>query len=175
MVCPRVLISAMKSRIRFLLVYSLIPVAVACSSTAKPVESTPTAPPSTAASNPGITEAEVLAVAAQVYPKQNGSYGVCGVDGNPESCPYSDRLKARLKETKQNLLRSAQNPTLTYAASAELLDPNTAIAHVVLFGGRMNFDLWITRQADRLVVDDQICSGRKETSIYATPVVACSS
>jgi hypothetical protein len=165
----------MKSQIRFLLVCSLIPVAVACSSTAKPVESTPTASPSSAASNAGITQAEVLAVAAQVYPKQNGYYSVCGVDGNLESCPYSDRLKARLQETKQNLVRGAQNPSLTFAASADMVGPNTSIviAHVVLFEGRMHFDLWITRQGDRLVVDDQICTGRKETSIYATPIVAC--
>jgi hypothetical protein len=165
----------MTSQIRFVLFCSLIAVAVACSSTAKPVESTPTAPPSTAASNPAITEAEVLAVAAQVYPKQNGYYGVCGGNGNLESCPYSDRLKARLQETKQNLVRGAQNPSLTFAASADLVGPNTSIviAHVVLFEGRMHFDLWITRQGGRVVVDDQICSGRKETSIYANPVVAC--
>ena len=175
MLWPRVLFCEMTSQIRVVLFCSLIAVAVACSSTAKPIESTPPAPPSTAASQAGITQAEMLAVGAQVYPKQNGYYGVCGGDGNPESCPYSDRLKARLRETKQTLLRGAQNPSSTFAASADVLSPNAGTVHVVLFEGRMKFDLWITQQGDRLVVDDQICTGRKDTSIYATPVAACQS
>jgi hypothetical protein len=165
----------MNSQIRLLIVCSLITVALACNSTAKPVESTPTAPSSNAAPNAEITQAEVLALAAKVYPKQNGYYGVCGGDGNLESCPYSDRLKARLKQSRQTLLRGAQNLSLTYSASAELLSPNTGIAHVALFERRMNFDLWITRQGDRLVIDDQICTDRFETSIYVNPVVACRS
>src|SRR3981081_883531 len=135
----------MNSQIRLLIVCSLITVALACNSTAKPVEPPPTPPRSNAAPNAQIPQAEVLALAAKVYPKQNGYYGVCGGDGNLESCPYSDRLKARLRETKQTLLRGAQNPSSTFAASADVLSPNAGTVHVVLFEGRMKFDLWITQ------------------------------
>jgi len=33
-------------------------------------------------------------------------------------------------------------------------------------------DLWLVRQGHALSVDDEICAGRKDTSIYAT-FVAC--
>jgi hypothetical protein len=163
----------MKNGTRFLLVASLLSAAVACGS---PTSSAPPgSTPSPVTTGAALTQADVVAVAQQVYPKQDGYYGVCGNNGDPTNCPYSERLKARLTETKETLLRGAQNPSTTFAASAELLSPSTGIAHVALFQGRMNFDLWVTRQGDRLVVDDQICSGRKETSIYATPVVPCES
>jgi hypothetical protein len=164
----------MKNQLRVLLVGPLLLAAIACggvTNSAAPPKPSPTA----VATSAGITPADVVAVAQQVYPKQDGYYGVCGANGDLTNCPYSERLKSRLTETKETLLRGAQNPSSTFAASAELLGPTTGIAHVALFQGRMNFDLWVTRQGDRLVVDDQICSGRKETSIYATPVVTCES
>jgi hypothetical protein len=33
-------------------------------------------------------------------------------------------------------------------------------------------DLWAVRQGNTLLVDDEICAGRKETSIYG-PFVTC--
>jgi hypothetical protein len=164
----------MKNLMRFLLVGSLLWAAVACGSATNSAAS-PQSSPSAIPTGAAITQADLVAVAQLVYPKQDGYYGVCGGNGDPSSCPYSDRLKARLTETKETLLRGAQNPSTTLAASAELLGPSTGIAHVALFQGRMNFDLWMTRQRDQLVVDDQICSGHKETSIYITPVVPCQS
>ncbi len=119
-----------------------------------------------------VTEAQIASLARQVFPAAGGSYSVCGADGRLAGCPYSDRLKTRLAEIKQTLLR-AQNPSHTLQVTAELMSPETGIAHVALFSGREKLDLWVTRQGGNLVVDDEICAGRKETSIYATPFVAC--
>ena len=119
-----------------------------------------------------VTASQIAALAHQVFPAAGGFYTVCGADGQVASCPYSDRLKARLTELKQTLMR-AQNPSDTLQLTAELMGPESGIAHVDLFGGREKLDLWVTKQAGHLVVDDEICAGRKNTSIYATPFVAC--
>jgi hypothetical protein len=87
------------------------------------------------------------------------------------ACPYTDRLKARLTDLRQTLIR-AQNPSDTREITAEIMSPNVGIAHVKLFRGRQALDLWVVQQGQALLVDDEICAGRKETSIYAT-FVAC--
>jgi hypothetical protein len=116
-----------------------------------------------------MTKQEIVALAETVFPNeaQYGYYGVCGVDGNVSLCPYTDRLKARLTELRATLTR-AQNPSLTREITAEILSPNAGIAHVRLFQGREQLDLWVVRRGDALLVDDEICAGRKDTSIYAT-------
>ena len=130
--------------------------------------------PVTAPAPPGsVTSQQITALAETVFPNeaQYAYYGVCGVDGNVTACPYTDRLKARLTELRATLTR-AQNPSQTREITAEILSPNAGIAHVRLFQGRMTLDLWVVRRGETLLVDDEICGGRKDTSIYAT-VVSC--
>jgi hypothetical protein len=131
------------------------------------------APTSTPSPSGSVTTQQVAALAEQVFPKatQNGFYVVCGLDGNVSACPYTDRLKARLTDLRQTLIR-AQNPSDTREITAEIMSPNVGIAHVKLFRGRQALDLWVVQQGQALLVDDEICAGRKETSIYAT-FVAC--
>jgi hypothetical protein len=115
-----------------------------------------------------VTAQQITALAEQVFPKatQDGGYGVCGVDGNVSACPYTDRLKARLAQLGQTLAR-AQNPSATREVTGEILSPNAGIAHVKLFGGLETLDLWVVQRGQMLLVDDEICAGRKDTSIYA--------
>jgi hypothetical protein len=128
---------------------------------------------STAAPPGSMTKQQIVALAETVFPKeaQYAYYGVCGADGNVTPCPYTDRLKARLTELRATLSR-AQNPSLTREITAEILSPNAGIAHVKLFEGRMTLDLWVVMREQALLVDDEICAGRKDTSIYAT-FVSC--
>ena len=126
-------------------------------------------PASTPSPSDSVTAQQIAAVAEQVFPKvgQQSAYAVCGADGNVSACPYTDRLKARLTELRQTLLR-AQNLSTTREITAEMMSPVVGIAHVTLFQGRTKFDLWIVQRDERLLVDDEICAGRKDTSIYAT-------
>ncbi|MDQ6722006.1 MAG: hypothetical protein M3003_14585 [Candidatus Dormibacteraeota bacterium] len=126
-------------------------------------------PASSPAPSTSVTTQQIAALAKQVFPKsaQYGWYGVCGLDGNVTACPYTDRLKARLTELRQTLAR-AQNPSATREITAEIMSPDTGIAHVKLFAGRATLDLWVVHRGQALLVDDEICAGRKETSIYAT-------
>jgi len=138
-------------------------------STAGPAN-TPTTSPTASRS---VTPQQIAALAEQVFPKmaQPGYYGVCGLDGNVNACPYTDRLKARLTALRQTLAR-AQNPSNTREITAEIMSPESGIAHVKLFQGRQMLDLWVVQRGQTLLVDDEICAGRKDTSIYAT-FVAC--
>jgi hypothetical protein len=121
------------------------------------------------AASGSVTAQQITALAEQVFPKvgQQGAYAVCGADGNVSACPYTDRLKARLTELRETLLR-AQNLSTTREITAETLSPVVGIAHVKLFQGRTSLDLWLVRQGQALLVDDEICAGRKDTSVYAT-------
>jgi hypothetical protein len=131
------------------------------------------APASTPSSSDSVRTQQIAALAEQVFPKmgQQEAYGVCGSDGNVSACPYTDRLKARLTELRMTLLR-AQNLSTTREITAEIMSPEVGIAHVTLFQGRTKFDLWIVQRGGELLVDDEICAGRKDTSIYAK-FVAC--
>ena len=130
-------------------------------------------PDTTPAPSDSVATQQIAALAEQVFPKvgEQGAYAVCGADGNVSACPYTDRLKARLTELRQTLLR-AQNLSTTREITAEMMSPVVGIAHVTLFQGRTKLDLWIVQRDGRLLVDDEICAGRKDTSIYAT-FVAC--
>lgn len=132
-------------------------------------------PASTSTPSGSVTTQQIAALAEQVFPKarQDGRYGVCGVDGNVTACPYTDRLKARLAQLGQTLAR-AQNPSATRDITAEIMSPDAGIAHVKLFQGRNTLDLWVVQRGQQLLVDDEVCAGRKDTSIYAT-FVACDS
>src|ERR1700736_5483943 len=132
-----------------------------------------TSPVSTPTATGSLTTQQIAALAEQVFPKvaQTGYYGVCGLDGNISTCPFTDRLKARLTELRQTLAR-AQNPSDTREITAEIMSPDAGIAHVKLFQGRQTLDLWLVQRGQALLVDDEICAGRKDTSIYAT-FVAC--
>jgi hypothetical protein len=118
-----------------------------------------------------VTTQQIAALAEQVFPKvsEQPAYGVCGADLNFSACPYTDRLKARLTELRQTLLR-AQNLSTTREITAEMMSPVVRIAHVTLFQGRTKLDLWIVQRTEGFLVDDEICAGRKDTSIYATYV-----
>jgi hypothetical protein len=54
-------------------------------------------------------------------------YGVCGADLNFSACPYSDRLKARLTELRETLVRGAQNLSTTRQMTAEIAGPDAGI------------------------------------------------
>jgi hypothetical protein len=125
-------------------------------------------PPSTPAPSGSVTTQQIVALAEQVFPKatQEGRYGVCGIDGIVSACPYTDRLKARLAQLGQTLAR-AQNPSATREITAEIMSPDAGIAHVKLFQGRSTLDLWVVQRGQQLLVDDEVCSGRRETSIFA--------
>ena len=120
-----------------------------------------------------LTAAQVVTVAQQAFPlvKEYGYYGVCGLNGDTSACPYSDRLKSRLAELRDTLLR-AQNPSQTLEVTAELTGPSTGVAHVTLFGGRQKLDLAVVSAGGRVLVDDEICAGRPGTSIYE-PFTVC--
>ena len=152
-----------------LVALSLMTVTLAACGTSQPTAGTGGSP----APSSSVTSQQIAAVAERVFPKvaQQGYYGVCGVDGNVAACPYTDRLKARLTELHQTLIR-AQNPSDTREVTAEIMSPDAGIAHIKLFQGRQLLDLFVVRQAQALLVDDEICAGRKDTSIYA-PFVAC--
>jgi hypothetical protein len=120
-----------------------------------------------------VTGQQIVALAEQVFPKvsEQPAYGVCGADSNFSACPYTDRLKARLTQQRETLLR-AQNLSTTRGITGEVTSADAGIAHVKLFQGRQAVDLYLVRQGNALLVDDEICAGRKDTSIYAT-YVAC--
>ena len=120
-----------------------------------------------------VTTQQITALAEQVFPKLSSGalYGVCGLDGNLTACPYTDRLKARLTDLRQTIAR-AQNPSDTRAITAELMGTEVGIAHVKLFQGREALDLWVIQRDGTLLVDDEICAGRKDTSIFAA-FVSC--
>src|SRR5205814_5326818 len=130
-------------------------------------------PVTTPAPSDSVATQQIAALAEQVFPKvgEQGAYAVCGADGNVSACPFTDRLKARLTELRQTLLR-AQNLSTTREITAEMMSPVVGIAHVTLFQGRTKLDLWIVQRDERLLVDDEMCAGRKDTSIYA-PFVTC--
>ena len=129
-------------------------------------------PPASAASG-SVTTQQITALAEQVFPKASDqpAYGVCGADLNFSACPYTDRLKARLTEQRETLLR-AQNLSTTREITGEVTSADAGIAHVKLFQGRQAMDLYVVREGNTLLVDDEICAGRKDTSIYAK-FVAC--
>lgn len=128
-------------------------------------------PASVAAGGSDITAQEITAVAEQTFPKVDQYYVPCGLDGNLTSCPYTDRLKARLTELRETLGR-AQNPSATRTVQPKVTGPDSGVAHVVMFQGRQAMDLIVVKQAGRVLVDDETCTGRPGTSIYA-PLVAC--
>jgi hypothetical protein len=125
------------------------------------------------AADGSLTTAQTTAVAEQTFPliQPYGYYAVCGVDGDLSACPYTPRLKARLAELRATLSR-AQNPSATRVVSAELTGPSTGLAHVSLFDGREQLDLSVVLQGGQVLVDDESCTGRADTSIYET-LVAC--
>ena len=125
-------------------------------------------PPASTASS-SVTTQQITALAEQVFPKssEQPAYGVCGADLNFSGCPYTDRLKARLTQQRETLLR-AQNLSTTREITGEVTSGDAGIAHVKLFQGRQAMDLTVVRQGNALLVDDETCAGRKDTSIYAT-------
>ncbi|MDQ6714276.1 MAG: hypothetical protein M3Z28_13975 [Candidatus Dormibacteraeota bacterium] len=126
-------------------------------------------PASSPAPSTSVTTQQIAALAKQIFPKasEQPAYGVCGADLNFSPCPYTDRLKARLTQLRETLLR-AQNLATTREITGEVMSADAGIAHVKLFQGRTTLDLWVVQRGQALLVDDEVCSGRKETSIYAT-------
>jgi hypothetical protein len=127
-------------------------------------------PSASTTTSDSVTKQQITALAEQVFPKvsEQPAYGVCGADLNFSACPYTDRLKARLTELRETLVRGAQNLSTTREINAEITGPDAGIAHVKLFQGRKALDLYVVRQGNVLLVDDDICAGRRDTSIYAT-------
>lgn len=132
-------------------------------------------PPASATSS-SVTTQQITALAEQVFPKasEQPAYGVCGADLNFSACPYTNRLKARLTQRRETLLR-AQNLSTTREITGEVTSADAGIAHVKLFQRRQAMDLYVVRQGNTLLVDDEICAGHRDTSIYATFVTCDSS
>jgi hypothetical protein len=132
----------------------------------------PVAMPSSAADG-SLTVAQTKAVAEQTFPlvQPYGYYAVCGLNGDLSGCPYTPRLKARLTQLRDTLSR-AQNPSTTRDVTAEVTGPAAGLAHVRLFDGQEQLDLSVVMQDGQVLVDDEICAGRTNTSIYET-LVAC--
>jgi hypothetical protein len=110
----------------------------------------------------------LLAIGEQVFPRHSsGVYAVCGVSGDTQACPYTDRLRDRLADAGATLCR-CQNPSMTRAMSAEVTDFG-GVLYVVLYDGSQNYMLTVVNRDGALLVDDQICHGAgPETSIYNT-------
>jgi hypothetical protein len=115
-----------------------------------------------------VTVARLLQVGEHVFPEARaGVFSVCGLEGNFERCPYTDRLKARLSELNATLCR-CQNPSQTRSMTAEVADFG-GVLYVALFNGSQSYMLKIVKEGGRLLVDDQACiAGGAETSIYVT-------
>jgi hypothetical protein len=124
-------------------------------------------PGGAAAGGSNITAQEIVAVAEQTFPQAGQYYIVCGVDGNVTSCPYTDRLKARLAESRQTLGR-AENPSGTRTVRPKVTGPDSGVAHVLTFQGRQALDLMVVKRAGRVLVDDETCTGQPSTTIYGT-------
>lgn len=122
----------------------------------------------TSSQSGSLATTQIVTLAEQVFPKVSfgAYYGVCGEDGNVSACPYTDRLKARLTGLRGTLAR-AQNPSETREITAEITGPDAGIAHVKLFQGHASLDLRVVRRGGRLLVDDEICAGQQDTSVYA--------
>jgi hypothetical protein len=133
-------------------------------------------PASSTTPSASVTTQQITALAELVFPKssEQPAYGVCGADLNFSACPYTDRLKARLTQQRETLLRS-RNLSTTREITGEVTSADAGIAHVKLFQGRRAMDLYVVRQGNASLVDDEICAGRKDTSIYATFVTCDSS
>lgn len=133
-------------------------------------------PTSTPTSAPALpSEADLRAVVDQMVIEfvAGAGYGFCGADPSTlASCPYSQRLQTRLRGlTGINFCR-CQNTSTTKSVTFRT-GPSGNHALLALFDGRFVFDLTIVTEGARLVVDDQSCAGRPNTSIYTDPVLPC--
>ena len=107
----------------------------------------------------------------RLFLSRGSTTSFCGLDGNLTSCPYTDRLKARLTQTRETLGR-AQNPSDSRTIRPKITGPDSGVAHVLMFDGRQAMDLIVVEEAGRVLVDDETCAGQPSTTIYGTPV-AC--
>ena len=133
----------------------------------------PSAPPD--GPDETVSEAQLAAVAEDAFPliQPFGYFGSCDVRGTFTTCPFTERLQARLGAEKQVLMR-ADNPSPTRAVSAEVTGPDGGIVHVSLFSGRERLDLVVVRRDGRLLIDDSFCSGDRGTSVYQPPIMCWS-
>lgn len=111
-----------------------------------------------------ITAPEASALADQVFPliRPYGYFGVCGSDGQTAACPYTERLKARLAATQTTLCR-CQNPSSTREIKA---GSGPGAVDVLMYGGSVSYRLLLVRQDGKLLVDDELCGDRPQSSIY---------
>lgn len=116
-----------------------------------------------------VTEADLVAVAKQVFPSSRyyGFYVVCTANSQGSPCPITSRLKARLTQAKITLCQ-CEYPAPFLEVTATLI-ASGGIAHVVL-GYQPNpikMDLVIVQESGKLLVDDELCTdGGPSTSIY---------
>jgi uncharacterized protein YvpB len=123
----------------------------------------------TPVSTPAVLDlAGVMSAGNAAFPPVPGgtSYEDCSFDGTLSNCALTDRLHARLTTAKIGLCNCGPSPDRI--VTAELAD-GRGIAHIKLFGGRLQLDLVVVPVGTRLLVDDELLTGGgPETSIYAS-------
>lgn len=140
----------------------------------------PSASPTNAA-----TAQQLVALGEQVFPQISqaqasrngwtaGLYWDCSIDANSlgsdySSCPFTDRLKARLSQRPLSLCRGCFTGSPTRSIRAEP-SPRGGVIYVTLFNGSQRLELLAIRQGGQLLVDDELCAnGDVSTSEYADP------
>jgi hypothetical protein len=153
------------------LVFAACVLLTACAPQSASPSSSLSSPTSSPAPSPTPGSADLVAVAKVIFPyfPQYNYYSVCGANGDLSQCPVTDRLKTRLTQSNLTLCR-CNNPSLSLGVTATLTQTGGA-AHVVLGDEPLaaKMDLVIVQTGGKLLVDDEVCTGRDaSTSIYVT-------
>jgi uncharacterized protein YvpB len=126
----------------------------------------------TPVSTPAVLDMPGVVLAGQAaFPMIPGgtSFEDCSFAGILANCALTDRLRARLTSARIGLCTCDQ-PSPDRIVTGEL-EGERGIAHVKLYGGRLQLDLVVVPIGTRLLVDDErLAGGGAETSIYASQV-----
>jgi hypothetical protein len=123
----------------------------------------------TQGAGPATTE-ELSALAEATYPydDQNDYYFGCDTTGY-DSCPITDRLRARLEAVQESvnasLICRCQNVSDTREITVTPTESG-GTALVSLFEGETDLELIIVEQDDQLLVDDVRCVDDPQSSLY---------
>lgn len=116
-----------------------------------------------------IDDEELIAIAEAIFPEvTEGVFVGCDTLANAE-CPLTARLRQRVDSDSFVNLCRCQNASGTREIEplSERLEDGGGIVRVVLYEGNTSYDLVVVADDSGWLLDDQYCSGRPETSIYA--------
>jgi hypothetical protein len=117
-------------------------------------------------------EAQVISVAQEIFPEVHpGVFGACPLHVMDAGCPMTMRLQDRLLEAKISICR-CQNGSSTREIEVDAY-PGGAVAHVIMYEGRVTYNLIMVMDDGALLVGDVTCGGDARTSIYNDPVGPC--